>query len=806
MTVRNFLISAAVALLVWVAEGALIPGGGLPSAIAPAIADSVVYSAPVQDVDVLENGLVRLAFNRQNGQFEVKSLPARRIMRMYDAGPAFTKDGRTVLGREALRIDTRHESFKDQIGEGEKLIAEYAFRQGTPGFRYELSVYQGKPWVSVTAYLPKGNYQLGDFALIRGKIQAASAFKVRMYLNSGNSSYSDSGVYQLGMRSWSSANVTVLDDPDLHDALGLGFYSFHRASTSVTLQYQKSDEIGVNAAAHYYGYKPASEDLQTESLLLNLNPDPLAILEEWADAAVKVVQPHFLRDTETGELNTWFIYGNKITEEETLRQAKLLRESPLWGYGVKMVGPGEWQLQHAGGDTGDALGSGEDRVDPSAYPHGVKGLIERLHALGLEVNFGANYAYAGLQSSLVVRHVPWLVWTDLSNINFGYPIDYTDPRAQKWLFDIAQRAHEYKVKAWWDDVDGGPARGPLHDPTKIMRFEDIREGIKVLRQALGPDVLIERTCCGTYFTDLGLADRVRTGDDSFALGDFEGIKRVARQLAANYMLHQRFWINNPDAVFVGGGGAVHNAGGGAVGSDPATVAEVRMRLQNQVASGGFITIGENLADLTTERLHWLTLVLPSYGQAARPLDLFLHTPPEIYDLEVKREWGNWHVLMLQNWNDEDKNYHLRFSELGLDAEKVYLVFSFWNQTFVGAFRHGVDLPLGARQGEAYAIREMPVRPCVLSTDMHLTQGGVELQQVRFDESARQLTGQASRHPGAEGHVVVYIPPGFVLASASGPYQLDEQPSGAMIAHLRLQFKEATTSWSMAFEPAVRASH
>ena len=59
MTVRNFLISAAVALLVWVAEGALIPGGGLPSAIAPAIADSVVYSAPVQDVDVLENGLVR---------------------------------------------------------------------------------------------------------------------------------------------------------------------------------------------------------------------------------------------------------------------------------------------------------------------------------------------------------------------------------------------------------------------------------------------------------------------------------------------------------------------------------------------------------------------------------------------------------------------------------------------------------------------------------------------------------------------------------------------------------------------------
>jgi len=380
---------------------------------------------------------------------------------------------------------------------------------------------------------------------------------------------------------------------------------------------------------------------------LNLGKDPLGILEQWADTAVKVVQPRFLRDTETGELNTWFIYGNKVTEEETVRQAKLLRESILWGYGIKVVGPGEWQLQPPGGDTGDALGSGEEREDPSLFPHGVKGLIERLHSVGLEVNFGANYAYAALGSTLVEKHVPWLVWDDRSQINFGYPIDYTDPQAQKWLYDIAHRARDYNATAWWDDVDGGPTQGTLHDPSKIMQYEDIREGIKVIRQAIGPDVLIERTCCGTYFTYLGLADRVRVGDDSFALGDFEGLKRVARQLAANYMLHQRFWINNPDALFVGGGGAVHNPGGGPVGTDPSTRAEVRMRLQNQLLTGGFVTIGENMADINAERLHWLTLVLPPYGQAARPLDLFVHTPPEIYDLKVKTNWETWHVLMLQ---------------------------------------------------------------------------------------------------------------------------------------------------------------
>src|SRR5262249_52442323 len=182
--------------------------------------------------------------------------PAGRVMRLYDAGPAFSKDGQNVLARDTSSIETRHERFGDQIGEGEKLIAEYAFGKGNPGFRYELRVYDAKPWVSVTAYLPRGTYSLGDFSLIKGKIRASSAFRTRIYVNSGNSSYSYSGVYPLGMRSWTSANVSVLYDPTLQDAFGLGFYSFQRASTSVVLQYQTSDDIGINAAAHYYGYKP----------------------------------------------------------------------------------------------------------------------------------------------------------------------------------------------------------------------------------------------------------------------------------------------------------------------------------------------------------------------------------------------------------------------------------------------------------------------------------------------------------------------------------------------------------------------
>jgi hypothetical protein len=224
-----------------------------------------------------------------------------------------------------------------------------------------------------------------------------------------------------------------------------------------------------------------------------------------------------------------------------------------------------------------------------------------------------------------------------------------------------------------------------------------------------------------------------------------------------------------------------------------------MRLQNQLMTGGFVTIGENMADINAERLHWLTLVLPPYGQAARPLDLFVHTPAEIYDLKVKTNWETWHVLMLQNWNNWDKTYHLQLADLGLEEEKVYLVFSFWDQVFLGEFRGGVDLRVPAQQGETYAIRAVPTHPWVLSTDMHLTQGGVELEGVTYEESVERLEGEASRHPGAKGQVVIYLPRGYKIQSASGAYRVEGQPSGAQVADLQLEFERKTSSWWMRFE-------
>ena len=77
------------------------------------------------------------------------------------------------------------ETFQDELGAGEKLIVEYEFDGAFQGFRYELREYTGKPWVTATAYVPKGNYRLGDFAVVEGKLHVPEAVNARVYVNSG---------------------------------------------------------------------------------------------------------------------------------------------------------------------------------------------------------------------------------------------------------------------------------------------------------------------------------------------------------------------------------------------------------------------------------------------------------------------------------------------------------------------------------------------------------------------------------------------------------------------------------------------
>src|SRR5947209_17340270 len=151
---------------------------------------------PALGQEVLENGHVRVTRDPRTGLFDAVSSAGGSI-RLFAAGPSFEKDGRLIAAGESTPAEIRKERFQDSIGTGEKLVVRY------PDFRYELNLYAGKPWLSATAYLPKGSYALGDFGVIQAKLSVPEAFRTRLYVSSGTAG-GNSGVWELGMRRWSS--------------------------------------------------------------------------------------------------------------------------------------------------------------------------------------------------------------------------------------------------------------------------------------------------------------------------------------------------------------------------------------------------------------------------------------------------------------------------------------------------------------------------------------------------------------------------------------------------------------------------
>jgi len=129
-------------------------------------------------------------------------------------------------------------------------------------------------------------------------------------------------------------------------------------------------------------------------------------------------------------------------------------------------------------------------------------------------------------------------------------------------------------------------------------------------------------------------------------------------------------------------------------------------------------------------------VLPSYGQTARPVDLMQSDCPRIFDLAIERPFGKWHVVGIYNWRDQPADISLDFAALGLDPVRRYHVFDFWSNTYHGLLQGShVFKGQAAHACQALAIREeIPGQIELISTDLHITQGAVEVADL-----SRQVT-------------------------------------------------------------------
>ena len=163
---------------------------------------------------------------------------------------------------------------------------------------------------------------------------------------------------------------------------------------------------------------------------------------------------------------------------------------------------------------------------------------------------------------------------------------------------------------------------------------------------------------------------------------------------------------------------------------------------------GRLLLANSFSQFSPETIRDLSRTFPYHTapKSARPVDAFVADVPSVYDFEVDPQWHQ--VTFYNSDKDAPKRIGIDISgpqvdgALGLKPDREYHLFDFWNHRWLGKLAGNARLEQELRPGEArmISVRECLDRPQILSTDRHVMQGFLDLQDVGWDSEKRVLTG------------------------------------------------------------------
>jgi hypothetical protein len=416
------------------------------------------------------------------------------------------------------------------------------------------------------------------------------------------------------------------------------------------------------------------------------------------------------------------------------------RELKPFGFGLVQIDD-EWQ------DGGNYNGPrrGFDRVKPGGpYPHGMKPVAETINRLGMTAGiwfmpFARNHQdpeYKDRQHWFTKRLNGKPYETEWG----GTSLDLSHPEVQAHLDSLVRTIHGwgytyFKMDGLWtgssteqiyvndgykDDTIGN--HQPFHNPDKT-NIENLRDGLKLIRKAAGPEVFFSgcnvsqnmRTLGGT----MGLLDAMRIGPDNGQ--SWEEIIRGPIRGSRLYFLNGRVWWNDPDPCYV---------------RDSIPLAHAQVITSWISLSGAFWLNSDWMPKLSAERLNLLRRTLPAHNATARPVDYFERDVPCIWLVsDARPDAVRRDVLGLFNWESRPVALEYAATRAGLDAAATYYAFDFWANRLVPGFAGKFSFDLPAQSCRVIAVRAAEGHPVLLSTSRHVTQGMVDVLEEKWNRDA-----------------------------------------------------------------------
>lgn len=550
-----------------------------------------------------------------------------------------------------------------------------------------------------------------------------------------------------------------------------GFVSFYRFMCEIELKYDRSlhgksiKGFALLNTCSAYLLRPGNE-CNSETVYINFCGNVHENQMHFADTVGKTMKAKFLKHPMSGWCS-WHYRFFDINEEDVLKNAEFVASRK----DIFPVVPGGFEYIQI--DYGWQKYIGSNEVDASRFPSGMKLVADRIHELGLKAGIWIAPFWIDEGCGLHESNPEYLLHNEEGNLikverGFKdmpfYRLDVSNPGAVKYIIEMLdQIINEWGYDMIKMDFLEMATVMPVPDEKKISFYNPCLSSYEHLRNActaiqnyvddLNRDIFMSPCGSPTMFltgifrTNYVSEDAaVKSLPDSW--NEHAGVKSFVRSWGTKYYMNNRIWTNNCESIML---------------DKRRPLNEALINATAAALTGGIFFSGDELPELPKERLKIYSRILPVYKEAAIPIDIFESQNPVIWKLPVKAYGEEWVIIGVFNLEDFEIDINLESNKLGMISGKEYLMFDFWEQKFIGSFKDSytmVNVP--ERTVKLICLREKMMRPQIISTDIHFTQGAVELENVVWNESSQSLEGLLKNCRTGTHKLFLYLPTGYVL--------------------------------------------
>lgn len=489
------------------------------------------------------------------------------------------------------------------------------------------------------------------------------------------------------------------------------------------------------------------EKLSSERLLISFEQNPVTARDHYANESAKLMRAKVFKESVSGGIS-WYWRGEeggwgwKVHEGDIKRYVDRLTT-------MRDTIPIDHLILDDMYDPQGKIRNGDWPEDREKFPSGLQGIVDYVHAKGLNMHLWDSPFSASSESQVYKKHPEWFVrGTDGKPLvvkeHWGgavHALDLTHPKAQEHLRKRMQRIKEIGFDGIKIDfLFLGAARGERFD-RKATGIMALRKGLHIIAEEMQDRQVLH--CGAPMLPIVGYASLARVAPDSAPYwvdsereGTQSSLKHKMRSLGARSWM-DAWYRKDPDCFIARKDGS------------QLTEAERESEL-TLTAMTGVHFLGDDVSMLEKEQVALVSRIFPPLGTGERavPLAYDAEGMPTRMKMEIQRPWEKWTIAAMFNPGDTEAECVFEPQEWGLDPQKKYHLFEQWEGRYVGAVNdippHGVKV---------LSVHEDKGRPQLVGSTMHVLGNAVGIEDEKWEDNHLNIVLRG----GKEGTLAIYVP-------------------------------------------------